>query len=70
MRMANRSVLVVEDDSLLRELLASALESKGYEVHSAGNVTDAKRIFRDIDPDGVVLDVDLGPGPNDLIFRK
>ncbi|CAB4329705.1 MAG: response regulator [Actinobacteria bacterium] len=70
MRMANRSVLVVEDDSLLRELLASALESKGYEVHSAGNVTDAKRIFRDIDPDGVVLDVDLGPGPNGFDFSQ
>lgn len=62
--MNNRSVLVVEDDALLRELLASALESKGYVVQSAANISDAKRAFKSSDPDGVVLDIELGPGPN------
>jgi DNA-binding NarL/FixJ family response regulator len=58
-----RYVLVVEDDVLLRELIASALETHGYQVQTAGTVADAKRIFKLSDPDGVVLDVDLGPGP-------
>ena len=59
-----RYVLIVEDDSLLRELLATALESWGYSVQTASNVADAKRLFKLSDPDGVILDIDLGPGPN------
>ena len=62
--MDSRYVLIVEDDSLLRELLATALESWGYQVQTASNVADAKRLFKLSDPDGVILDVDLGPGLN------
>jgi DNA-binding NarL/FixJ family response regulator len=62
--MDSRYVLIVEDDSLLRELLATALESWGYSVQTASNVADAKRLFKLSDPDGVILDIDLGPGPN------
>jgi DNA-binding NarL/FixJ family response regulator len=62
--MNSRFVLVVEDDALLRELLASALEAHGFQVQTASNAADAKRAFRNSDPDGVVMDVDLGPGPN------
>ena len=62
--MDSRYVLIVEDDALLRELLATALESWGYTVQTASNVADAKRLFKLSDPDGVILDVDLGPGPN------
>ena len=59
-----RSVLVVEDESLLRELMSTALEARGFEVVAAGSPTDAVRAFQALDPDGVVMDVDLGPGPN------
>ena len=62
--MDSRYVLIVEDDALLRELLATALESWGYTVQTASNVADAKRLFKLSDPDGVILDIDLGPGPN------
>lgn len=59
-----RSILVVEDEPLLRDALGRALEGHGYEVVTAASAPDARRAFRRIDPDGVVLDVDLGPGPN------
>ena len=59
-----RSVLVVEDEPLLRELIGSALEARGFEVVAAGSASDAVRAFRAVDPDGVVMDIDLGPGPN------
>lgn len=59
-----RSVLVVEDDALLRELLASLLESKGFVVETAANASDARRAFDRGDHDALVLDVELGPGPN------
>jgi DNA-binding NarL/FixJ family response regulator len=61
--MSTRNVLVVEDDALLRELIATALETNGYAVQTAGDITEAKRILRSTDPDGVVLDIDLGSGP-------
>ena len=59
-----RSVLVVEDEPLLRELIGSALEARGFEVVAAGSASDAVRAFRAVDPDGVVMDIHLGPGPN------
>ena len=68
--MSARLVLVVEDDDLLRELIATALEVRGYTVQAASNVIDAKRIFYESDPDGLVLDVDLGPGPNGFDFAQ
>ena len=60
----SRSILVVEDDALLRELIAVALEARGFVVETAATAADARRTFARFDPDGVVLDVDLGSGPN------
>lgn len=59
-----RSVLVVEDDALLRELLAVALERHGFSVDTAASASDAKRSFSRGDHDALVLDINLGPGPN------
>lgn len=58
-----RSVLVVEDDALLRELIAVALEKHGFVVDTAASASDAKRAFARGDHDGVILDINLGPGP-------
>ena len=68
--MSARIVLVVEDDALLRELIATALEVRGYTVQTAGDISEAKRILRSVDPDGVVLDIDLGPGPTGFDFAQ
>ena len=68
--MAARIVLVVEDDALLRELIATALEVRGYTVQTAGDISEAKRILRSVDPDGVVLDIDLGQGPTGFDFAQ
>lgn len=59
-----RSVLIVEDDSLLRELIAQLLESRGFRVETSATAADARRAFSRGDHDAVVLDVNLGPGPN------
>ena len=68
--MSTRNVLVVEDDALLRELIATALEANGYAVQTAGDIAEAKRILRSTDPDGVVLDIDLGSGPTGFDFAQ
>lgn len=59
-----RSILVVEDEALLRELIGSTLQERGFEVATAGSPSEAIEQFRSLDPDGVVMDIDLGPGPN------
>lgn len=64
--MYSRSVVVIEDDNLVRSLIASHLESAGFQVTVAANYTDALRLIRVVDPDALVVDIDLGPGPNGL----
>ena len=59
-----RSVLVVEDEPLLRDLVRMALEARGFAVTTAGSVPEAVQVVDAADPDGIVMDVDLGPGPN------
>jgi DNA-binding NarL/FixJ family response regulator len=59
-----RSVVVVEDDNLVRSLIASHVENAEFQVTVAANFTDAMRLIKVVDPDAVILDVDLGDGPN------
>jgi DNA-binding NarL/FixJ family response regulator len=61
-------VVVVEDEALLRDLIAQSLERSGFHVTTAANAADAKRVCLAADPDAVVLDVELGPGPNGFDF--
>lgn len=58
-----RGVLVVENDPMTRGLLADLLEKQGFDISTAASASDARRVCNIADPDGLVLDVDLGPGP-------
>lgn len=61
-----RSVVVVEDDPFMRSLIAEYLEKAGFLVSTAGSAADARRQIKAVDPDAVVLDIDLGPGPTGI----
>lgn len=61
--MEKRTLVVVEDDDFLRSLIAESLENLGFNVTTAANAADARRILKSVDPDAVVLDIDLGRGP-------
>lgn len=61
--MYKRTVVVVEDEDLLRSLISDSLERAGFEVASAANAADARRVIHSVDPDAVLLDIDLGKGP-------
>ena len=54
-------VLVVDDESKIREILRHYLEDDGYEVAEAADGDAALRVARDVAPDLVVLDV-MMPG--------
>lgn len=49
-------VLVVDDDSHLREMVRLALEQRGYAVQVGGDGHDAVNMARDNPPDLIVLD--------------
>jgi DNA-binding NarL/FixJ family response regulator len=63
-----RSVLVVEDEPFIRALVAEKLRNDGFRVHTADSAREARRITDAEDIDVVVLDIDLGDGPNGLDF--
>jgi DNA-binding NarL/FixJ family response regulator len=58
------TIVVVENESLLRDLIARSLETAGFDVSTAANAADAKRAVKATDPDICVVDIELGPGPN------
>jgi DNA-binding response OmpR family regulator len=59
--MAGPMVLLVDDDSRLREIVSMALEGEGYRVRGAGSAEDAMKLLDRDDPDLLILDVML-PG--------
>lgn len=65
-----RHVVVVENEPLLRDLLAASLDAAGFIVTTAANAADAKRALVSVDPDAFVLDIELGPGPNGFDFAE
>jgi len=70
----NRKVLVVEDDALLRSLIASNLIADGFIVETTDSAAGARKIADDFDPDVALLDIELGNGPTGidlaLVLRK
>jgi DNA-binding response OmpR family regulator len=54
-----RTVLVVDDETTLRETLAEALEEEGLHVVTAADGTEAIGQFRSSSPDLILLDLML-----------
>jgi two-component system phosphate regulon response regulator PhoB len=63
------SVLVVEDEEPVRQLLAGNLQNAGYQVQCAGDVAQAEAMMRTVRPDLVVLNWIL-PGTPGLPFAR
>ena len=53
-------ILVVEDQPVNRELLCDWLETEGYEVAQAEDLTSAFAALQSLQPDAVLLDIQLG----------
>jgi len=52
-----QTVLVVEDDPSIREVISDVLEDKGFRVLPAANGSDALRQLDTVKPDVMVLDL-------------
>ena len=59
-----RKVLLVEDQTPVRTLLAEALERSGFEVTACSSPKAALVAFTKSDPDLLIADIDLGSRPN------
>jgi len=61
----SRTILLVDDDALMRRSLAFHVEQAGYRVQTAANAEDALSLVRLSLPDLVILDIGL-PGMDGL----
>ena len=58
-----KSVLIIDDDPLIRKTLSSHLAKKGFEVHLAEDRASAMAGFREQRPMLALLDLGLPPDP-------
>lgn len=59
-----RRLLLVEDEPFVATLLSDVLTGQGFEVGIAHDVISARQAVADFDPDCVIIDISLGPGPS------
>jgi len=57
MRMKNKNILVIEDDSNIQELIVEFLSAEGYSVESASDGIEGIQAFKKDEFDLVILDV-------------
>ncbi len=60
-RAENVTVLVVDDEPNIVELLTVSLKFQGFDVHTANSGTEALRVAREVNPDAYIMDV-MMPG--------
>ncbi len=68
--MTKQTVLVVDDELAIRDMLRMALELSGYEYLESENIFDAHRIVLDSGPDIVLLDWMLPGGSGIELLRR
>ena len=55
----DQTILLIEDEESIADILSYALRKEGFRVHSAATGQDGLRLFEGIDPDLVILDLML-----------
>lgn len=59
--MSRTSILIIDDEPSIREVLQEFLQDEGYEVHLSANGKDALGVFAEVRPELVVTDLHM-PG--------
>lgn len=62
-------ILIVDDESIIREILAKMIRLLGYSVIQASNSTEAQHIIRQHEPDLILLDM-IMPGVDSMEVLK
>src|SRR5437660_11793376 len=66
---AQHSILVVDDDPRIRDLLTRMLEASGYAAEAAEDAAEARRCLRDHELAAILIDVRM-PGESGLDLLK
>jgi DNA-binding NarL/FixJ family response regulator len=64
--MERRRIVILEDDPMTRGMLAGVLEAADFDVVTASTGSDARRLCALVDPDALLVDIDLGVGINGI----
>ncbi len=68
--MSKKKILLVDDEESIHILYREELEEQGYEVHSAMSGEEAMKVLTPLNPDLVILDIQM-PGMNGIdVLRK
>jgi DNA-binding NtrC family response regulator len=59
-------VLLVDDEANVRRMLGALLQTEGFAVAEAANGNSALLMLQEVDPDVVLLDLMMPPGPDGL----
>jgi len=57
-----RRVILLEDEALSRMLLTEVLTEAGFLVSACENSSQALKAYKDLDPDALIFDINLGDG--------
>lgn len=68
--MAEARILVLDDDELLRTVIAERLERQGHEVMAAGSLKEARNLVAQAVPDVAFLDIKLPDGEGTELLRE
>jgi len=66
----SHSVLVVDDDPAIRRVIHDALESEGFAVSTSGDPNEAIDVASRIEPELVILDVNLPNMRGERVAKK
>jgi two-component system, sensor histidine kinase len=69
-RVRDAKVLVVDDDTDIRELLCAVLCQDGLSVYEASNGAEAEERFKTVAPDVILLDMQLGTEHGTAVAKK
>lgn len=64
-----KTVLIVDDEPMICMLLRDFLEMEGYTVYEAGDGNMGLRVFKELKPDIVIIDVKM-PGIDGVKLKK
>lgn len=61
-----RLAIVCDDEQFSRTLVSSVVEQLGYSVSSCASAAETLALVDELDPDLIVIDLDLGEGPTGI----
>lgn len=68
--MNEKSILIVDDDTRLRQLLKTYLEHNDFIVTEAANAADAEDLLKYLKPDALIMDVMMPQKNGDILTKE